>query len=422
MQEEPGADSAAGGAVTEAGLQESADENAIWEEAPAVPSSEEASLSDDKAVKMDSTHPPNSKESAPSPDAPAANATKAAAKEQVEGGLGMGPDCRSSPTHVASAGVKVGALPTKECADIGGCMSSLPCAASAPAILAPGSSMASAAPAASSVPAAGAQAESARIPQKAANGCACCPPAVEAGRNRSANDERSAVPEAQLPPARGDYKKGRLRTTINTPTALVTEADVEDPNAPLDQEQYMYYAQQYAALAQQYAAYAQMCAHFAGSDAGLDGPPVDFNNLSEEQKKAVLAQQQQQQQQMQQQQQQAQQSKQVQQVPQTVQRQAPEAAQEPPSDKAALQQSAQQQQQQQQLKNNSNTPIMVTPYRHNWLISGSHRSNGADDAWLDGLKRDCQKSVQAVKRQMASLTNCRTCSENQSAMEECKQM
>ena len=30
---------------------------------------------------------------------------------------------------------------------------------------------------------------------------------------------------------------------------------------------------------------------------------------------------------------------------------------------------------QQQTQQAKNTPIMVTPYRHNWLISGSHRGN-----------------------------------------------
>merc|ERR1719445_1472938 len=64
----------------------------------------------------------------------------------------------------------------------------------------------------------------------------------------------------KLPPAKSTYKEGRLRTTVNTPEALVNEADVD---APLEPEQYMYYAQQYAALAQQYAAYAQYCAQFA---------------------------------------------------------------------------------------------------------------------------------------------------------------
>merc|ERR1719440_1089900 len=72
-----------------------------------------------------------------------------------------------------------------------------------------------------------------------------------------------AAPEINkkdLPPAKSNYKEGRLRTTVNTPETLVSEADVE---APLEPEQYMFYAQQYAALAQQYAAYAQYCAQFA---------------------------------------------------------------------------------------------------------------------------------------------------------------
>merc|ERR1719440_1980220 len=72
-----------------------------------------------------------------------------------------------------------------------------------------------------------------------------------------------AAPEINkedLPPPKSSFKQGGLRTTVNTPETLVTEAEVE---APLEPEQYMYYAQQYAALAQQYAAYAQYCAQFA---------------------------------------------------------------------------------------------------------------------------------------------------------------
>merc|ERR1712232_1095591 len=38
-----------------------------------------------------------------------------------------------------------------------------------------------------------------------------------------------------------------------------------------------------------------------------------------------------------------------------------------------------------------NVPIMVTPYRHNWLISGSHR-DGREGAWLESLKGDITKS------------------------------
>merc|ERR1719218_368966 len=79
---------------------------------------------------------------------------------------------------------------------------------------------------------------------------------------------QSAPPESKkpeinkedLPPPKSTFKAGGLRTTVNTPEALVTEADVEEQLQP---EQYMQYAQQYAALAQQYAAYAQYCAQFA---------------------------------------------------------------------------------------------------------------------------------------------------------------
>jgi len=159
------------------------------------------------------------------------------------------------------------------------------------------------------------------------------------------------VKEEDLPPAKSTFKTGGLRTTVNTPKTLVTEADAE---APLEAEQYMYYAQQYAALAQQYAAYAQYCAQFApqaaaaqaaasGSSPGASssssgGPPPPASGTVANASQGGGA---------------------------TTQAQ-PKAGP---------------------------TPIMITPYRHNWLISGSHNGNGS---WLESLKGDVKKSVQKL--------------------------
>jgi len=178
---------------------------------------------------------------------------------------------------------------------------------------------------------------------------------------------QDAAGEVTLPPAKSTYKQGGLRTTVNTPECLVSEADAE---APLEPEQYMYYAQQYAALAQQYAAYAQYCAQFApqaGAAPGGDAPGS-----------AVAA--------------------------------APGASGDPSASSSGSQQ-------QQAPKN---TPIMVTPYRHNWLISGAHRT-GEKGAWLQGLKSDVNKTVVAMSRYMG--TGCRSCTPGPpSDNSQCKQM
>lgn len=152
-----------------------------------------------------------------------------------------------------------------------------------------------------------------------------------------------------VPPAKSTYKQGGLRTTVNTPETLVTEADEGDE---MDPEQYMYYAQQYAALAQQYAAYAQYCAQYAPQAQAAAG-----------------------------------------------QKQMPA-----PTSTAVAQQQQQQQQAAQQGQQ-KNTPIMVTPYRHNWLISGSHRGN-QDGAWYEAIKGDLVKTFGTLSRYVGG---CRAC-------------
>lgn len=154
-----------------------------------------------------------------------------------------------------------------------------------------------------------------------------------------------------VPPAKSTYKQGGLRTTVNTPETLVTEADEGDE---MDPEQYMYYAQQYAALAQQYAAYAQYCAQYA--------PQAQAAAAAAGQK------------------------------------------QMPPTTTAVAQQQQQQQQAAQQGQQ-KNTPIMVTPYRHNWLISGSHRGN-QDGAWYEAIKGDLLKTFGTLSRYVGG---CRAC-------------
>mmetsp|Transcript_61095 Transcript_61095/g.133776 ORF Transcript_61095/g.133776 Transcript_61095/m.133776 type:complete len:221 (-) Transcript_61095:179-841(-) len=85
-------------------------------------------------------------------------------------------------------------------------------------------------------------------------------------------------------------------------------------------------------------------------------------------------------------------------------------AREVQSQQAAASTASQQQQQQQQQQaaqqgQQKNTPIMVTPYRHNWLISGSHRGN-QDGAWYEAIKGDLVKTFGTLSRYVGG---CRAC-------------
>mmetsp|Transcript_58959 Transcript_58959/g.140762 ORF Transcript_58959/g.140762 Transcript_58959/m.140762 type:complete len:432 (+) Transcript_58959:58-1353(+) len=249
--------------------------------------------------------------------------------KQVEGGLGMGPP-------------------------------GMPTAGSLPQALAPGCT----------------------LPPQGPASCSsdCCPHPPGA-------DAKSGVEKVDLPPAVHKYKEGRLRTTVNTPETLVTEAD---PEPPLEPEQYMFYAQQYAALAQQYAAYAQYCAQYApqaataAAIAGGGMPPGQLPPAM---------------------------------VPPGASQAAPSSAvATAPSgngnggDAAAAPQSGQGQP--------KNMPIMVTPYRHNWLISGSHRNSDKDGTWYDGIKGDVKNSISVLGKYVGG---CRQCTPGTDGSQ-CRQM
>jgi len=187
------------------------------------------------------------------------------------------------------------------------------------------------------------------------------------GCSTAANKEGEQEEMVELPPAKSTYHEGRLRTTVNTPEALVSEADAD---APIEPEQYMYYAQQYAALAQQYAQYAQYCAQFApqaaaaiaassggdvGGSGGGGGGGSSVSGGGDVSTGAATA----------------------------SSSSSGEATQAP-----------------------KNTPIMVTPYRHNWLISGAHRAGGGDLAWVDNLRGDMKKSISALTRYVGGCRQC----------------
>eukprot|EP00931_Biecheleriopsis_adriatica_P029731 TRINITY_DN17602_c0_g1_i1.p1 TRINITY_DN17602_c0_g1~~TRINITY_DN17602_c0_g1_i1.p1 ORF type:complete len:329 (-),score=79.29 TRINITY_DN17602_c0_g1_i1:96-1082(-) len=196
--------------------------------------------------------------------------------------------------------------------------------------------------------------------------------AQESAKGKGKGDAAEEVASLEVPEARHKYKSGGLRTTVNTPETLVTEADPEEVVEP---EQYMYYAQQYAALAQQYAAYAQYCAQFAPQAAAAsEGPPA----------------------------------------------RQPAQGSGPAEGQGSTVASQSQQSQAQQ----KNTPIMITPYRHNWLISGNHRGN-QEGNWYDGLKGELAKTLTTVGSTVGSyIGGCRACAPvpGSESDDQCKQM
>lgn len=221
---------------------------------------------------------------------------------------------------------------------------------------------------------------SAQSPPRSLGPPGCCGPPGGCGSGqcgpRSEEAERLAAatagagPPENLPPPKSKYRSGGLRTTVNTPTTLVTEADVED--GPLEPEHYMYYAQQYAALAQQYAAYAQYCAQFAPPEGEPGATPAATPSAAQPGDGAVASSQ----------------------APASGSGESGGAREAP-----------------------KNVPIMVTPYRHKWLISGSHREDG--ETWYNGFKGDVIKSV----RTLGGYVGCRSCAfSNIANGNECKQM
>jgi len=307
----------------------------------------------------------------------------------AEGGLDMGQkvawafaDQGSAATRSAEGGLGMGCDSKDE-------SSGLPSAGAPPQIYAPGS-----APPASSSCCGGTCGSPLSCISQGAPPLAGAATAVSASAPSSETVASAAEAEANVPPAKSKYKSGGLRTTVNTPVALVQEADMEE--GPPDADQYMYYAQQYAQVAQQYAAYAQFCAQYADQ--------VKMGDMTAEQQQALMAQQQQQMRQMQQPQQVAQQPR-----PQPASSSSSSGSQQvapQPASSSGSQQVAPQPGGQQAAAQQKNTPIMVTPYRHNWLISGNHRSGGPDGAWWNGIKDDFRSAAAAITRTMGCRDSC----------------
>lgn len=199
------------------------------------------------------------------------------------------------------------------------------------------------------------------------------PPEVAASR------QEPEIKKEDLPPAKSTYQEGRLRTTVNTPECLVSEADVEEPLQP---DQYMHYAQQYAALAQQYAAYAQYCAQFAPQAAAAQAGQQAASSAPGSSPGTASA----------------------------------SSGGPPPAASTAVAASGQGASSSQAQAQPKANPIMITPYRHNWLISGSHK-DGQGGSWVSNLKGDVEQSIKKLGTYVAG---CRTCPGPQGS--QCKQM
>merc|ERR1712054_577249 len=91
---------------------------------------------------------------------------------------------------------------------------------------------------------------------------------------------------------------------------------------------------------------------------------------------------------------------------------APSTAVAPSSQGAASSQA------QAQPKAPSTNQIMITPYRHNWLIAGGQK-DGQGGSWLQNLKGDVDKSIKKLGTYVAG---CRACPGPSPAGSQCKQM
>lgn len=155
----------------------------------------------------------------------------------------------------------------------------------------------------------------------------------------------------------GKPKAGMLRTTVQNPSALERERRDVPPCDPAYAEQYMVYAQQYAAYAQHFAMYAQFCAQ-GGRPAIAPSPQPQAQacsgsccppSASGSQGGAPCA---------------------------------PSAS----SGSAPASQQVEKAKSQPQPKN-APKPIMVTPYRHNWLISGAQSDKQDSGSWAEQFRK-----------------------------------
>jgi len=213
------------------------------------------------------------------------------------------------------------------------------------------------------------------------------------------------------PPALGNPRQGGLKTTLQNPEALERERRDIPPCHPEYAEQYMMYAQQYAAYAQHFAMYAQFCAQqgqpseepqprqlrgplqtiteereppsSCGGSEGKSCCPAPTASAGAPPKKP------------------------------DAQPQQPKAISGPSGPQRAMVEAQPQKQavakaQPKAVPKDGPKPIMITPYRHNWLISGVHEEEGEQGekekkTWTQEIQRFTGFDLGKLSAQ------CRTC-------------
>jgi len=251
------------------------------------------------------------------------------------------------------------------------------------------------------------------------------PPKPEPEQERPKCDDPECR-DCQLgaPVAQGKPRQGGLKTTIHHPAALERERRDIPPCDPAYAEQYMMYAQQYAAYAQHFAMYAQYCAQQGQPQ---EPPPRQLNNgpppvqsgqhksstqlhsiaeecgpqssccasegstCTQDPSKSEHA---------------SASQAQAKSGSSASQQVAPKTKTQSPQEAVAKAQPSKEAVAKAQPKaKEAPKPIMITPYRHNWLISGVHNEAEGDGekTWTQEIRRFTGFDLEKLYAQ------CRTC-------------
>lgn len=130
------------------------------------------------------------------------------------------------------------------------------------------------------------------------------------------------------------------RTTVTNPKSLFDEKREMPAFDPKYAEQYMLYAQQYGAYSQQFALYAQYCAQ----QGAVQAAKAEFEQAKKKQQEQLKK----------------------------MQKKAAKKGKPIPPDPSQPK------------------PMMITPYRHNWLLSGNSETTG-ETSWWEHLAREATR-------------------------------
>jgi len=136
-----------------------------------------------------------------------------------------------------------------------------------------------------------------------------------------------------------DQENG-LKTTVTNPKSLFDEKREMPAFDPKYAEQYMLYAQQYGAYSQQFALYAQYCAQ----QGAVQAAKAEFEQAKKKQQEQLKK----------------------------MQKKAAKKGKPIPPDPSQPK------------------PMMITPYRHNWLLSGNSETTG-ETSWWEHLAREATR-------------------------------